>query len=226
MADATVWTRPAGRCALATLLLWLAAGCADQQRARESELKDLLAWLPGTWDNSAQVREETAAGAVQPHEPLVLQVLRIDAPRMGRNAFYVQEAAAEDPRRIMRQLIVTFAIRDHAIREQRYALLEPRRWRDAQRDPDVFRSLTAQDLRELAGCELTWERSGERFTAHDDAQTCHATAGEGPPPARSDLRAELDAHELALAERHYDGAGQLLLGRADASFYRFTRRAQ
>ena len=42
-------------CALGLVILSLLSGCAGARKAREAELEQIVSWLPGNYDNTAQV---------------------------------------------------------------------------------------------------------------------------------------------------------------------------
>ena len=53
--------------------------------------------LAGSYDNLAQSR------ASPDHAPLRLMIAPVQAPLVGEHVFYVQEMAADDPRRVLAQ---------------------------------------------------------------------------------------------------------------------------
>src|SRR5262249_18332455 len=99
----------APRAALAVLALAaaLGAGCSDQGKVREEEMTQLLALLPGRYDNSAQVEADLRAGSAA-HERIALVIAHVYTPRLGHHVFYAQEMAADDPRRVLSQKMYSF----------------------------------------------------------------------------------------------------------------------
>ena len=78
-------------------LLLLAACAAASPRREDSLLAELAAMLPGSYDNLAQSR--ASAG----HPALRLVIAPVQAALVGEHVFYVQEMAADDPRRVLSQ---------------------------------------------------------------------------------------------------------------------------
>ncbi len=228
---------------IATAAVFL-TGCASKQRLNEEDLHRLVRWLPGTYDNTEQAKADARKGVRPPHDAVEVAIVPLGSVSVGRNSFYVQETAADDPRRVLSQKVVLFSVTDKGIMESMASLVDPLRWRDGQRDPDVFLGMTPKDLNMSSGCELIWKRavetgqatpkrSGEgakkqqenvRFLGANDPKHCLATSHVVPGLVQVELRAELTANELALAELQYDTNGQLIQGSKDEPFYRFRKK--
>jgi hypothetical protein len=211
------------------VLGWLAmaalcGSCADQQKKREAEMTELLVMLVGHYDNAAQVQSDAQHGLRPPHDPLALTIVPVDDPLVGEHVLYVQETAAEDARRVMVQRIWTFGVEDKGIVQSVWTLKEPLRWRGAQQDPDMLKSMMNQDVTPVRGCNLTWKKSDEKFTAANDPKTCRSTSRSTGGTVRIDTRLELEASELSLAENATDMSGQLVEGRTDEPFVRFKKQ--
>ena len=99
--------------AMAAALALLGA-CADQTKLRESELTQLLAWLPGNYDNTAQADSDPLRRVQPPHNRIALIIVKVYTPRLGHHVFYVQEMAADDPRRVMSERMFSFKVDDPA----------------------------------------------------------------------------------------------------------------
>lgn len=202
---------------------WL-GGCASQAKLREAELDQLLGWYQGRFVNDQQVAADAAAGR-EPHASLEINIVRVYAPRVGDFAFYVQESAADDPRRVFTQRMVAFSVvKDRGIVQSLWAFTEPARWRDAHRDTDLFKSLMPQDFTPMTGCDMIWKKTAGGFEAANDADSCRVTSAAAEGTVRMDLRAELSQDQLALSDQTYDLSGKRVQGSAGDPFYRFRRR--
>lgn len=202
-------------------------GCAAARESQEQELAlaQITRWLPGNYSNVAQHEADVRAGR-PPHEALAIAIVPIDSPIMGAHAFYLQEMAADEPRRVMVQQILSFEINDkRKIKESLATLVEPRRWRDANQNPELLTALVLDDLVPMSGCDLFWTKAPEGFVAANDPLRCHSASQASEAAARTELRAELKSTELALAEQSYDANGVLVAGRADEPFYRLHKGA-
>lgn len=209
------------QCAVLAIAVALTA-CASQGKRNEADLAQLLDWFPGRYSNIEQAEGDARTGR-EPHAALELAIVRVYAPLLGDYAFYLQETAANDARRIISQRVATFAVvKGLGIVESLWTPVEPVRWRDAHMDPDLFKSLMPQDFTLLAGCEIAWAQKQGGFAGANDRNTCRATSAAAGT-AQMDLRAELTADGLALAEQSFDAAGRLVQGHATEPFYRFRR---
>lgn len=171
--------------ALAAVML---AGCADEAKKREGELAQLLGWLPGRYDNTAQ-----ANSANPPQARVALLLAKVYTPRLGKHVLYAQETAADDPRRVMSGHMFSFQVDEkRGILESVYTFAEPLRWREGPEHLDLFTGVVAEDVLGVPGCELIWKKDGERFTAATDPKLCH-------DPGAAALTAELRSDSLDLA---------------------------
>jgi hypothetical protein len=204
----------------------LACASARQSKQQEVELAQMTRWLPGTYTNVAQHEVDVKAGK-PPHEALAIAIVPIDSPIMGAHTFYLQEMAADDPRRVMVQQVLSFELTDKGkIKESVATLVEPRRWRDAPSNPELLTALVAEDLTPMSGCDLFWTRTDKGFVGADDPVRCHTASHTSEAAARTQLRAELKSTELSLSEQSYDESGVLMQGRADEPFYRFRKSSE
>ena len=161
-------------CRLVALLL---CGCTDQTKVHEGELTELLAVLPGHYDNTAQVEADARAHSHQ-HDAVALTITHVYTPRLGHHVYYAQETAADDPRRVFGQKMYGFAVDEkRGIVETLYELVDPLRWRDGQQNKDMFTGMVVEDVQPEA-CQLLWKKNDAGFVATHDAKVC-PDAGHG-----------------------------------------------
>jgi len=204
----------------------LLASCANQMKLAEADLAQIDAWLPGQYDNVEQARSDAGAGS-DAHPALALTIVPVRVPTIGDHVFYMQESAADDPRRVTSQKLLSFDVaKGGHIVQTVWSLAEPQRWRDGHLNPSLFKGLMHQDASPLAGCELRWEKNGEsRFVGANDPSACRLSLPALGGTVRMDMRAELSADSLALAELAFGANGQLVQGNAAEPFYRYRKRA-
>jgi hypothetical protein len=197
--------------------LGLLGACADQTKLRESELTQLLGWLPGRYDNTTQADSDAQRGLQPPHDRIALIIVKVYTPRLGHHVFYVQEMAADDPRRVMSERLFSFKVDEkRGILESVYTFAEPLRWRDGQRNIELFTSVVTEDVQSVPGCELGWRKAGEQFIASYDPKLCHNTGGAAP----GESAAQLSADSLSLADTARAARPG---GRADEAYYSFRK---
>jgi CpeT/CpcT family protein DUF1001 len=223
----------------------LLTACAEnKQKANDEDLTRIARWLPGTYDNTLQAKSDAQKGVRPPHDAVELAIVPLESVSVGRYAFYIQEMAADDPRRVLSQSVAMFHATDKGIVESMSTLAEPLRWRDGHRQPDIFMGMTPKDLKPVSGCDLIWKREGGdsakpakksnkeeaqkatekiRFVATNDPKKCEETSHVVMGLVQMELRAELSMNEFATAELQYDSNGTLVAGNKDEPFYRFRK---
>ena len=184
MAEGAIPTRRAAAtlAGFATALFAL-GGCTTEEKVHQGELTQLLAVLPGTYDNTAQAEADLRSGAHPVHDAVALTITHVFTPRLGHYVYYSQETAADDPRRVLSQKMLTFDVDPkRGIVETQYQFVEPLRWRDGQKNKDLFTGLVVEDV-QVEGCQLLWKHKDQGFVARHDPKICPDAAGGTKPQA-------------------------------------------
>jgi CpeT/CpcT family (DUF1001) len=207
---------------LALVSCALLASCATEMKKAEADLEQIESWLPGDYDNAEQVR---AGGS--PHATLSVTIVAIHMPTFGDNVFYLHEHATDDPRRVTTQRLLSFQAVKGGVLETMYTLNEPARWREGAANPKVFTGMMYNDALPMKGCDLLWKKdpSGNKYVATQPAGGCRAIVGALGGSVRFEMKGELTADTLALAEVAYDTSGKLVQGDASEPFYRYRKRS-
>jgi hypothetical protein len=206
---------------VALLSVWTTVSEAKPSKS-ELALQQLMVLLGGSYDNIAQAR---AAGDGHPAQRLM--IAPVLAPLVGDTVLYVQEMAANDPRRVFTQIL--YMLSEVPGREQvlltQLDFKEPVRWRDGHLNRDVFRGMLMQDLRPRAGCDLLWTRSAKGFTAVNSPGSCRGVSRTTGEAVHVEQRMELTADGLSIFDQRRDAAGAVVAeGEADP-WSRYARRA-
>ena len=159
-----------GAIALALAGLVVLCGCTDQTTVHEGEMTQLLAVLPGHYDNTAQVEADIRAHA-HPADAVALTITHVYTPRLGHHVYYAQETAADDPRRVYSQKMYSFTVEDkRGIVETLYELTEPVRWRDGQQNKDVLYRVGSGG-RAAGGLSVALEEDGHGLRGNPRSQS-------------------------------------------------------
>jgi hypothetical protein len=209
------------RLLLAVLVMPCLVACNTTATRGEAALNELVALLPGSYDNIAQAR------TMPDHSSLRLVIAPVQAPLVGDHVFYMQEMAGDDPRRVLSQrLYVVDAVPSSEMAVMTLLdFIEPSRWRDGHLNRDLFRSLITTDLRPRAGCDLLWKKSDTGFSATNNPQQCRGTSRETGETLKVEMRAEVDSDGVTLFEQHRDALGAVIPGAEADPHYHFSRRA-
>ena len=214
---------------VAALLLAGLAGCATRQAQDERRLAVFAADYAGVYvtdgtgaDGAAGVAPGAAAAT---EEATRLGIVRIRVPLVATHVFYVHEASAADPRRVFAQRVWSAAIAEdgRGVVLTPWELVEPGRWRDGERNPDLFKSMLPQDLRARPDCSLLWREDGKAWKGSATGACLVALPGSAQP-LRQLTSAELTAEGLAIAERRLDADGRVVRERSGDPYRRYRRR--
>jgi CpeT/CpcT family protein DUF1001 len=209
-----------------TAVVWAVlalSACASEMKRGKADLAQIAEWLPGRYDNTEQAQEEARQGR-DVHAALTLSVVPIDVPLFSEHTYYVQESAADDPRRVTSQRLVTFEVaKGGRILQSYWSLAEPARWRNAAQNPELFQSMMFRDATRLPGCDVEWKRDGAGFVGSNQLASCRVnTAALGS--VRMEIRTELSPDTLSVAELSFSGE-KLVQGNASEPFYRYRKRS-
>jgi CpeT/CpcT family (DUF1001) len=208
-----------------TLIAAAALGACATPRVSKSDtqLTQMEGWLPGRYDNRAQVATDRKHGG--PVHPAVSAVIiRVDSLTVGQKVYYMEESDSDDPRHLIAQYILSFEVVKDRIVEAVWTLAEPARWRNGAEQPELFSSLQPPDLRLLTGCSLEWHKTDEGFAASNDQKLCHSTPPSVPAAVSARWRITLSADQLAINEQAFDSDGDVVSG-AEGDFLKLRKRS-
>ena len=128
--------RLAMRARVVTMVAAAAAlgGCATAQSSKsDGLLMQVEGWLPGHYDNRAQVATDRKhGGAVHPAVSAV--IVRVDSLTVGQKVYYMEETDTDNPQQPpTAQYILSFEVVKDRILEAVWSLTEPKRWRNGAR---------------------------------------------------------------------------------------------
>jgi hypothetical protein len=219
-------------CALVALSAGPAAATNSPPELR-AVLRDLMAWLPGEYDNAAQVffeREQQGQGP-EVHSRIYRAYHRLDAPRIGDDVllFEVRNGGKAGPLDLAELQVWTLAI-DASRRAVR---MSPRRFVDEQKGRDLLAAgrtgaagLSPADLKPavgIAGCDILWRLDGRQLVGRTVPGECKGTSRRTGGPM--DFTWEFTQNEtqqwISFAGR--DPAGTLVFGRDDQTAWRLDK---
>lgn len=141
----------------------------------EAVLDDLLAWLPGAWDNYPQVHFERRmrAPADGEHEHWHRVFARIDAPQVGDIVFYgqINTGGRDQPMMHRSQILYTVWIDEKrgAVVINGQGPLNPEEFVDLHERPELWSKVKKRDPASLK-CDFLWRRDGDQIFGVLDAK--------------------------------------------------------
>jgi CpeT/CpcT family (DUF1001) len=215
------------RLAMRLLVATVAAlgGCATAPASKsDAGIRQIEGWLPGHYDNRAQVATDEKHGGYV-HTAVSAVVVRIDSLMVGDHVYYLQESSTDDPQKMLGQYIISFESVKDKIVEAVWTFSDAKHWRGADETPELLTAMQPADLKLLTGCSLEWKKVEDHFTATNDPKLCHSTPISVPAAVSAHWRIELMADQLAISEQAYDSDGDLVFGTADDSYIRLRKRS-
>ena len=219
---------------VATLALFMAAPVQATNSPIELKtvLKDLMAHLPGEYDNEPQrfFEEEYKTPKDMQHQRVYRAFTRIDAPEAGENVIVATVHSGSKDAAFDR---TEFQVWTLSVDEARKAVrMSPRKFKDPAKympiatDAARLKGLPASELvpaNGAAGCDIFWRLNGQQMLGRTDPGTCHATLERLKVDATFNWEWLLNEEELWITFDGRDASGQLVMGRPDQTHWRLGK---
>jgi hypothetical protein len=173
---------------------------ADDKDPNARDLVLMSQWFAGEFDNEEQQWFQNDPRSKTPldrkHERIHTIHKRVELPAFGNIVFYVEEYRDNDPAKIVRQRLVTFASETPAqsIRMKQGFIAKAKAVAGANLDPTKLAQLQPADVSFLDGCDVLWQRVGDQFEGAMTPKACQF--GEGKDRRYS-------VHNLVLSQTKY-----------------------
>ena len=190
------------KCLMPFVAVAMALGrCATPQSSKSDvQIRQIEGWLPGHYDNRAQVATDHKHGGFV-HPAVSAVVVRVDSLMVGDHVYYLQESDTDDPQKMLGQYIISFeSVKDKVV-EAVWTFSDPKHWRGADETPELLTAMQPADLKLLTGCSLEWNKVEDHFTASNDPKLCHSTPISVPAAVSAHWRIELTADQLGISEQ-------------------------
>lgn|GEM_PF-667836 len=203
----------------------------------ESIMDDLIAWLPGAWDNYPQVHFERRVytPAEGEHAHWHRTFARIDAPQIGEVVFYGQINVGGRDGPMMHRSQILYKV---WIDEERDVVvingqmpLDPAAAVNLHEKPELWPTVQMRDAAALK-CDFLWRRDGAQIVGVLDAKIEEGRVG-GPGTCSykvgdTDVEFFADAEWTLSADDHWDYdinlmAGHQFVGRSDRTHIKMGR---
>src|SRR5271169_3160817 len=106
----------------------LAGGATPHASPSDAAIRQIEGWLPGHYDNRAQVATDQKHGGYV-HPAVSAVAVRIDSLMVGDHVYYLQESSTDDPQKMLGQYIISFeSVKDKVV-EAVWTFADPKHWR-------------------------------------------------------------------------------------------------
>jgi hypothetical protein len=201
--------------ALVALMLAIAAAPAPADDL-EYDLRTMMDWFAGEFDNHQQHVEEVEAETPpdHPHEWIHSIFQPVELPVFGDHVFYVEQYTDGDPTNIYRNRLYSFSVNDEvgAIQLTIYSFKDHEAVVGAHEDPSKLADLTVDDVRTLPGCEVFWKRQGDNFIGWMPDGACRVPSRRTGKTIIIDDDLVLTRNEIWIGDRAEDEDGNYVFG--------------
>jgi len=219
-------------CAAALLACASPAAATNSAIELKAALKDLMAKLPGEYDNEPQrfFEAEYKTPKEQQHQRVYRAFTRIDAPEVGENVIVATVHAGDKYSKFDE---AEFQVWTLAVDEARQAVrMSPRKFKEPAKfipiatDAAKLKGLAAGELipaRGAAGCDILWRLHGSQLRGRTDPGACATTLTRLQTQATFNWEWLLNDDELWITFDGRDLSGKLVMGRADQTHWRLGK---
>ncbi len=192
---------------------------AVSEERLEKDLKMLLEWFPGEYDNHRQVYREAVENIPkerrhrQTHH--IFHSVALDF--IPGRTLYAQQSQHYDLDDLYRQRIYAFEIdeTEQAIRLRIYTPKDPSKLKNGHLNPAVFVKLQPEDFFLKPGCDVFWKREGAVFKGYLKENACNYYSDRFETQVYLNETLVLRRDALLLDDMATDADGKLVFGVAD-----------
>ena len=146
----------------------------------ESQLRLMMEWWPGEYDNHEQIVRQSGGGLGDPVYAPIFRIhshyIRLDLPELGSNVLYVEEFLNNDPGNISRIRVYALSVdeAEQAIKVQLYAFKDGHdHMIGARFDPERLAAIKTSDLRAFSEpCTVFMRFEGAQFSGGMKREAC------------------------------------------------------
>ncbi len=204
-----------------TLFLCLFCCAINTTNAQNTaaDLKEMLSWFTGEFDNFQQVwqeKEDKIADSLR-HEHIHSIFLPVAMPALGAHVFFVKQYMDGDTDKIYRLRVYTFSEdkTDNAIRLDIYTFKEKSdetTFKNANKDPSVLAALGPQNFTSMTGCGVFWRKEGGAFIGSMKEKACNFLSKRSGKRIFVTDSLRLTPDQIWIRDEAYDEAGGYVFG--------------
>ena len=144
----------------------------------EKDLRLMMSWFEGRFDNYAQTVEEKETKTEFPHERIHSIFARINLPNIGENVFYVQQYMDGDEAKTYRQRLYVFTPnrKEKAIELKIFTFPDEKAVLNAHLDKAKLNGLTLEKMDSPKGCEVFWRLKDNKFEGSMKPNACRVVS--------------------------------------------------
>ena len=215
-------------------LLILLAGLSNAQKKKapkqtESELpaqmKEMLGWFEGEFDNFQQVHKEKEDKVAEVHEHIHSIFKPVVLPAFGKNVFYVYQYFDGNPKKVYRQRMYAFNedAAENAIRLDIYSFVTDSLYYGADTKPEKLANLTPAQMTTMPGCGVYWKKVGDSYTGYMKPRACNFISKRSGKKIFITDSLRLTQNEIWIRDEAEDEDGKYVFGHKGKIPHRLKR---
>ncbi|MBM3514416.1 MAG: hypothetical protein FJX59_11990 [Alphaproteobacteria bacterium] len=220
------------------IVLAIAFGLAGPALATNSPpelrivLRNLMTWLPGEYDNAAQVffEREQKTPEKDIHIRIYRAYHRIDAPAVGDNVLLFEvrnggKRTALDMAEFQVWILSVDADRK-AVRMSPRRFVDEKKYAALLGQPDKFNGLTPADLKPgegVAGCDILWRLRGDQIVGATVPGACKGVSRRTGQEMNFSWEFTQNENEQWISFAGRDAGGKIVFGREDQTEWRLGK---
>ncbi|MDB4293670.1 chromophore lyase CpcT/CpeT [Maribacter sp.] len=182
----------------------------------KNDLRTLLNWFPGAYDNHQQVYAEAVAkvASEKRHRQTHHIFYEVQLAFIPGRTLYAQQSQHYDLDDLYRQRIYAFEIAENeqAIRLRIYTPKDPSKLKNGHLKPEVFSKLSLDDFYLKPGCDVFWKREGATFQGYLKENACNYYSDRFETQVYLNETLILREDALLLNDRATDREGKAVFG--------------
>lgn len=179
-----------------------------------AQLKEMLGWFEGEFDNFQQVHKEKEDKAPEIHEHIHSIFKPVVLPAFGKNVFYVYQYFDGDPKKVYRQRMYAFNedAAENAIRLDIYSFMVDSLYYGADTKPEKLSNLMPAQMTTMQGCGVYWKKDGDQYTGYMKPRACNFVSKRSGKKVFITDSLKLTQNEIWIRDEAEDEDGKYVFG--------------
>jgi hypothetical protein len=155
-------------------------GQQNDKSNQENEMTLLKSWFTGEFNNYQQVHKEIedSTSKALMHEHIHSIFEPVNLPWLGQHVFFVKQYFDNDPAKVYRQRVYSFAEnkKENAIQLDIYSFKDKSLdsiFTNAHKEKSILNQLTNDQLTASPGCEVFWKKEKDHFIGYMKERACN-----------------------------------------------------
>lgn len=175
-------------------------------------------WFAAEFDNHEQHWQDNISKEKEPdlqvHEHIHHVFAPLATPALEGTTYFVKQYMDGDPNKVYRQRLYQFVQNEEkgALQLNIYRFKNEAKYADAHLHPEVYQSLSTDEITTYPGCEVYWRYNGEYFDGTMGQDTCSIVSKRSGKKIFFNDTLRLTDNEIWIADKAADEDGNYVFG--------------